>query len=107
MFLVLLFPFSAMAQNIYFVDASKADNSGAGTSWTTAKKDLQTAINSASSGDAVWVKAGTYLPTHDPFGSTAPANNLLPLKMVLKFMVDSQERKPCSARETGKLTKRF
>jgi hypothetical protein len=75
MFLVLLFPFSAMAQNIYFVDASKADNSGAGTSWTTAKKDLQTAINSASSGDAVWVKAGTYLPTHDPFGSTAPANN--------------------------------
>ena len=39
------------------------------------KKDLQTAINSASSGDAVWVKAGTYLPTRDPFGSTAPANN--------------------------------
>ena len=75
MFLVLLFPFSAMAQNIYFVDASKADNQGAGTSWTTAKKDLQTAINSASSGDAVWVKAGTYLPAHDPFGSTAPANN--------------------------------
>ena len=63
------------AQTIYYVDAAKADNFGAGTSWATAKKDLQQAIFIAFGNDQVWVKAGTYLPTHDPFGSTAPANN--------------------------------
>ena len=63
------------AQTIYYVDAAKADNFGAGTSWATAKKDLQQAILLAFGNDQVWVKAGTYLPTHDPFGSTAPANN--------------------------------
>ena len=63
------------AQTTYYVDAARPDNNGAGTSWATAKRDLQIAINGASSNDQVWVKAGTYLPTHDPFGSTAPANN--------------------------------
>ncbi len=63
------------AQIIYYVDASKANNTGAGTSWATAKKDLQAAISLAFSPDQVWVKAGTYLPTHDPFASTTPANN--------------------------------
>jgi len=53
------------SQTIYYVDASKADNTGAGTSWATAKKDLQNAITAAISGDAVWVKAGTYKPTED------------------------------------------
>ena len=50
----------------WYVDAGKADNTGAGTSWTTAKKDLQVAINAAASGDQVWVKAGTYKPTQVP-----------------------------------------
>jgi hypothetical protein len=63
------------AQTIRYVDASKPDNSGAGTSWATAKRDLQMAVNGATAGDQVWVKAGTYLPTHDPFGNTSPANN--------------------------------
>jgi hypothetical protein len=67
--------FTASAQTIYYVDASRPDNSGAGTSWASAKRDLQVAINAAASNDQVWVKAGTYLPTHDPFGSTTPANN--------------------------------
>lgn len=73
----LLFPlcFTASAQATYYVDAARPDNAGAGTSWATAKRDLQIAINGAASGDQVWVKAGTYLPTHDPFGSTTPANN--------------------------------
>jgi hypothetical protein len=39
------------------------DNSGAGTSWATAEKELQVAIDEAVSGDSVWVKAGTYKPT--------------------------------------------
>lgn len=74
-FTFLLMSFYAMAQTTYYVDASKANNTGLGTSWSTAKKDLQIAINGASYGDAIWVKAGTYLPTHDPFGSTTPADN--------------------------------
>ncbi|MCE7063160.1 T9SS type A sorting domain-containing protein [Dyadobacter sp. CY343] len=35
--------------------------SGAGTSWACAQSDLQRAINSASSGDQVWVAAGTFI----------------------------------------------
>lgn len=65
----------ASAQTIYYVDVTRPDNSGAGTSWATAKKDLQVAINTAFAGNQVWVKAGTYLPTHDPFANTTPANN--------------------------------
>jgi len=72
-FLCIVFP--AFSQTTYYVDATRADNSGAGTSWATAKKDLQVAINGAAANDNIWIKAGTYLPTHDPFGSTAPANN--------------------------------
>jgi hypothetical protein len=47
---------------IIYVDAGQADNSGAGTTWATAKKDLQPAINLATTGQQVWVKAGTYKP---------------------------------------------
>ncbi len=65
----------AAAQTTYYVDIARADNTGAGTSWATSKKDLQVAMNIATAGDQVWVKAGTYLPTHDPFANTAPANN--------------------------------
>ncbi|MDD5150461.1 MAG: choice-of-anchor Q domain-containing protein, partial [Flavobacterium sp.] len=71
----LLFSLISMAQTTYYVDSTKPDNSGTGTSWSTAKRDLQIAINTATSGDQIWVKAGTYLPTHDPFGSLTPANN--------------------------------
>jgi hypothetical protein len=73
---VVLFPgVSGIAQTTFYVDVSRHDNAGAGTSWAAAKKDLQAAINIAGVGDQVWVKAGIYLPTQDPFGNTAPANN--------------------------------
>lgn len=67
--------FSTFAQTTYYVDASRPDNSGAGTTWATAKRDLQAAITVASIGDQLWVRADTYLPTHDPFGNASPANN--------------------------------
>lgn len=72
---VLCIDLAVHSQATYYVDAARSDNAGAGTSWATAKRDLQVAINMATVGDQVWVKAGTYLPTHDPFASTAPANN--------------------------------
>lgn len=74
-FLFLFITQITISQTTYYVDASRSDNSGNGITWGTAKKDLQIAINGATSGDVIWVKAGTYLPTHDPFGNATPANN--------------------------------
>lgn len=58
----------------YYVDAGKADNTGSGLSWTTAKKDLQEAINAASAGDTIWVKQGTYYPTQGFYGNNSPTD---------------------------------
>jgi len=66
---------NSLKSQTFYVDASRPDNSGAGTSWATAKKDLQNAIFLAFGPDQIWVKAGTYLPTHDPFANAAPSNN--------------------------------
>ena len=78
---VLLFLFFALlcgatatqAQTTRYV-APTATGSGDGSSWADASGDLHAMINASASGDAVWVKAGTYLPTQDPFGATAPAD---------------------------------
>ena len=54
---------------IIYVDGEKADNSGDGLTWLTAKKDIQEAINMANTGDAVFVKGKIgglkYLPTFE------------------------------------------
>ena len=57
-----------------YVDAGRPNNSGNGETWAAAKKDLQAAINASVAADAIWVKAGTYLPTLDPTGSAAPSD---------------------------------
>jgi len=44
----------------YYVDGSKADDSGDGTSWATAKKTITAAHSLGVVGDNVFVKAGTY-----------------------------------------------
>jgi hypothetical protein len=44
----------------YYVDASRPDDAGAATNWTTAKKSIQSAINLATTNDTVLVTNGTY-----------------------------------------------
>ena len=44
----------------YYVDASRPDNAGAGTSWETAKKTIQAAVDVTSDGDTVIVTNGVY-----------------------------------------------
>jgi hypothetical protein len=57
---------------IYYVTPN---GTGMGTSWTDAERDLQLAINKASSlGDSVWVKEGLYLPLRDKNGTLNPSN---------------------------------
>jgi hypothetical protein len=76
---LLLFAFaislSLTAQTIYYVDATKANNDGDGTSWATAKKDLQVALDTATPGDEIRVASGTYFPTDAPNGSTTNDRN--------------------------------
>ncbi|MBC7411698.1 MAG: T9SS type A sorting domain-containing protein [Bacteroidia bacterium] len=66
---------TALAQTTYYVDATMTNNAGAGTSWATAKKDVQDAINTSVAGDMIWVKAGIYTPTQDAFASTTPTDD--------------------------------
>ncbi|WP_113662979.1 right-handed parallel beta-helix repeat-containing protein [Pedobacter nanyangensis] len=57
-----LFAFNVNAQTTYYV---KTDGSGAAvtaTSWSAASNDLQGVINTAQSGDKIFVAKGTYLP---------------------------------------------
>jgi hypothetical protein len=45
----------------YFVDASRLDDTGSATNWTTAKKTIQAAVDLTVDGDTVWVTNGTYV----------------------------------------------
>lgn len=60
MICVSLSPLLAMSQTIHYVSPGGA---GTGTSWTNAFGDIQTAINSASSGDIIYIAKGQYTPS--------------------------------------------
>lgn len=46
--------------DVYYVDASRLDDTGSATSWATAKKTIQAAVDLTSDGDVVWVTNGLY-----------------------------------------------
>jgi Secretion system C-terminal sorting domain len=59
------------AQTTRFVKPTSSGTTD-GSSWLNGSADLQAMINASAAGDAIWVAAGTYKPTKDPFGSTSP-----------------------------------
>ncbi len=63
----LLTSISFLIASTYYV--SKTGDNSNGLTWSTAYNEVQTAINSASSGDQVWVAKGKYFPTdYNPKG---------------------------------------
>lgn len=73
MLLVAMSSLSTLAQTTRYVKPV-ASGSGDGSSWANASADLQAMLNAAAPGDEVWVAAGTYKPTQDPFGSGSPTD---------------------------------
>lgn len=61
------------SQSVFFVN-QYATGSGNGSSWADACTNLQDALDKASSGDAIWIAAGTYKPTVDASGNGSPAD---------------------------------
>lgn len=61
---------SATTRYVTETSAGLAD----GSSWANASGSLQAMIDSSQYGDTVWVKAGTYFPTHDPYGDANPTD---------------------------------
>ena len=72
--------FAVLAQNRYYVNQTKGDDTFDGSSWSNAFATLQMAIDEANTGDEIWVASGIYLPSksqetdsEDP--PTNPRNN--------------------------------
>lgn len=59
--ILLAIQFNLQASIIYV----QASATGDGTSWTSATGDLQAALQTAQSGDQIWVAKGVYFPTAD------------------------------------------
>ena len=76
--LLLLCSLSPFSQTIYYVKPTGSDAND-GTSWATAFKTLQKAINTINTGE-LWVAAGTYYPDEGPFQTDNNRNSYFTLK---------------------------
>jgi len=59
----------------YYVDASRPNDTGAGTSWATAKRTIQAAVNASAANDTIIVTNGTY-------GVISTANKAITIRSV-------------------------
>ena len=65
------------AQSTHRVD-SQASGSNDGSSWTDAFTNLQTALDNAAAGDAIWIRTGVYVPENtDTITSVYSINKVL------------------------------
>jgi hypothetical protein len=64
----------------FYVNAARPDNNGSGTSWETAKKTIQAAVDLAADGATVWVTNGIYAEG----GSIAPEEAILSRVSILR-----------------------
>ncbi|HEX7510825.1 MAG TPA: hypothetical protein VF335_05965, partial [Chitinivibrionales bacterium] len=71
--LLVLTLYGSVLSAVLYVDLHAA-GSGSGASWVNASTNLQSALNTAHSGDSLWIAAGKYLPSSDATGSNAPAD---------------------------------
>jgi len=65
---------TATQGGVIYVDVNVSGGNNDGSSWTNAYKHLQDALSAASTGDEVWVTAGSYYPdrtTTNPTGTGA------------------------------------
>jgi hypothetical protein len=51
---------SDLEANVWYVNIAVQDSVEDGTSWETAFRDLQTAIDAAGSDDEIWIAKGAY-----------------------------------------------
>ena len=77
------------AQATLHVDASVTGGAGDGSSWSDAFDDLQGALAVATSGDSIWVAAGTYTPA--PPGGSRDASFVVPDGVLLYGGFDGTE----------------
>ena len=82
-----------------FVDADATGNDN-GTSWEDAFTTLQPALDAAVPGDAIWVAAGTYTPTHE-FSPGDPRSATFQLKNGMALYGGSTRRWATSSGRTA------